>query len=303
MRVEPPASAYLALVGTTFAFGLSYVATKAALGGFQPLLLAMLRFALAGAILVLVWRLAGGRERATRAELAHVALLGFVSLTVYFTFENLGIALTSASVASVVMGAVPVFILVLNVFTLGEETTIRQWIGVGLSFIGVVALVLFGGGIGSGTLVGVVLLLCACVAAAVYALMARRMLITRSPLFVTAFQNLFGALFMLPLAVVEVLLTGVRRPTWSALGALAYLTVVCSLFAYLLVNYALRHLPVNRAGVFLNLIPVVGVAGAYVILGERFTLPQLAAAGVVVAAVWLTNSGRRAGVVAATPPA
>lgn len=57
MHREPPATAYLALVGTTFAFGLSYVATKVALEGFSPLLLAMLRFALAGAILVLVWGL------------------------------------------------------------------------------------------------------------------------------------------------------------------------------------------------------------------------------------------------------
>ena len=56
MDQRPPASAYVAAVGMTLAFALSYVATKTALRGFEPLLLALLRFTLAGAILWTVWR-------------------------------------------------------------------------------------------------------------------------------------------------------------------------------------------------------------------------------------------------------
>ena len=44
---------------------------------------------------------------------------------------------------------------------------------------------------------------------------------------------------------------------------------------------------------FINLTPIVAVASAYVLLGERLTLAQAAAAVVVVAGVWLTNSGGR----------
>jgi drug/metabolite transporter (DMT)-like permease len=46
--------------------------------------------------------------------------------------------------------------------------------------------------------------------------------------------------------------------------------------------------------VFINLTPIVAVASAYVLLGERLTAAQALAAAVVVAGVWLTNSGRRA---------
>jgi len=56
MHSRPPASAYAAAVGMTVAFGLSFVATKYALRGFEPLLLALLRFSLAGGILCVVWR-------------------------------------------------------------------------------------------------------------------------------------------------------------------------------------------------------------------------------------------------------
>ena len=114
MDQRPPASAYAAAVGMTFAFGLSFVATKTALKGFEPLLLALLRFTLAGGILWVVWRLRPVREQLTRRELGRLALVGFVSLTVYFSFENTGIARTSASEAAILIATIPIFVALLG---------------------------------------------------------------------------------------------------------------------------------------------------------------------------------------------
>jgi len=294
MHSRPPASAYAAAMGMTVAFGLSFVATKYALRGFEPLLLALLRFALAGGILWLVWRLRRGPERVARGELRRLALLGFVSLTVYFSFENLGIARTSASEASILIAAIPLFVVILNTFTLRERTTARQWAGIVLSFAGIAALMLLGGSAGGangGSLTGNLLVLAASLSAAVYSILARHLLVSRPALFVTTFQNLFGALFMLPLALAEAALVGVRGPTQGAVGGLLFLTVVCSITAYLLLNYAFRFLAASKVTVFINLTPIVAVAGAYVLLGERFTPGQAVAAAVVVTGVWLTNSG------------
>jgi len=108
---RPPTSAYAAAVGMTVAFGLSFVATKYALRGFEPLLLALLRFSLAGGILWVVWRFRRGPERVSRRELCCLALLGFVSLTVYFSFENLGIARTSASEAAILIATIPLSVI------------------------------------------------------------------------------------------------------------------------------------------------------------------------------------------------
>jgi drug/metabolite transporter (DMT)-like permease len=294
MEDRPPLSAYAAAIGMTFAFGLSFVATKTALRGFEPLLLALLRFALAGAILWVVWRLRPVRERVTRRELGRLALVGFVSLTVYFSFENTGIARTSASEAAILIAAIPIFVALLNALTLRERTGGRQWAGILLSFGGIVALVFAVGAAPGGSLTGNLLVLAASLSAAVYSILARRLLVSRSALFVTAWQNLFGALFMAPLALVEALLVGVRRPTAAASAGVLFLTLVCSIVAFLLLNYAFRFLSASRASVFINLTPIVAVASAYVLLGERLTLAQAAAAVVVVAGVWLTNSGGRA---------
>jgi len=294
MDKRPPASAYVAAVGMTVAFGLSFVATKYALRGFEPLLLALLRFTLAGGMLWVVWRLRRGAERASRRELLRLALLGFVSLTVYFSFENLGIARTSASEAAILIATIPIFVVLLNVFTLRECNGARQWAGILLSFAGIVALVLLGGGSSAGgSLTGNLLVLAASLSGAAYTILARRMLVSRPALYVTAFQNLFGALFMLPLAIGEAFIAGVRRPTAGAAGGVLFLTVVCSITAYLLLNYAFRFIPASRVSVFINLTPVVAVASAYLLLGERLTAWQAAAAVVVVAGVWLTNSGAR----------
>jgi drug/metabolite transporter (DMT)-like permease len=295
MEQRPPTSAYAAAVGMTVAFALSFVATKTALKGFEPLLIALLRFTLAGAILWAVWRLRPVREPLTRAELGRLALIGFVSLTVYFSFENLGIARTSASEAAILIATIPIFVALIGAFVPAERPSGRQWAGILLSFAGIVALVLAAGGSGGGSLAGNLLVLAASVSGAAYAILARRLLVSRSALFVTAYQNLFGALFMAPLALVEALVMGVRRPTPQAAGGVLFLTLVCSILAYLMLNYAFRFLPASRVSVFINLTPVVAVASAYVLLGERLTPAQGLAAVVVVAGVWLTNSGRRGG--------
>ncbi len=292
-RRDPP-SAYLAAVGMTVAFGLSFVATKYALRGFEPQLIAFLRFALAGGLLWVVWRLRAGRERASGAELKKLALLGLVTPALYFTLEIQGIARTSASEAAIIIAAIPIFVSALSALVLGERTARLQWAGIALSFAGVVGLMQFGAGTGGGRLVGNLLVLAAAFAAAVYSLMARRLLMTRSALFVTTFQNLFGALFLLPLALVEMALVGVRTPTATAVGAVLYLTLLCSVLAYLLLNYAFRFLEASRVAVFINLTPVVAVVGAYLLLDERLTAAQVAAAVVVVIGVWLTNGGRPA---------
>jgi len=290
---RPPSSTYAAALGMTVAFGLSFVATKYALRGFQPLLIALLRFTIAGAVLWLLWRLRRRRERVTRADLARFAGLGFVSLTLYFALEIGGIARTSASEAAIIIATIPIFVGVLAAVVLHERNDARLWLGIALSFAGVAALVLLGGGDAGGTPLGNLLVLGAAFTAAVYNLMARRLMVSRSALYVTAYQHLFGAVFTAPLALVELFVVGARRPTGASVAGLAYLAFFCSVLAYLLLNYAFRFLEGSRVAVFINLTPVVAVAAAYVLLGERFTPGQAVAAVVVVLGVWIANTGGR----------
>jgi len=293
-------------------FGLSFVGTKVALRGFHPLLLATTRFTVAGLVLYAIWRLRRGGERLTVADYKRLALLGFVSLTIYFCFETIGISRTTASAASILIATIPIFVSVLGALFLKERNSTGQWAGVLVSFAGVVGLVVLGGGVAGGSLFGNLLVLGAAFCASVYEIMARRLFVgapaagspsgtdstdgapavpppgaaaLRSALAITAFQNLFGALFMAPLAVIEAALFGVKRPTAAAGLGLGYLIVFCSVLAYLLLNFGLSHVQASKASTFTNLTPIVAVAGAFLLLHERFTLWQGVAAGVVAAGV------------------
>jgi drug/metabolite transporter (DMT)-like permease len=319
-RPVPP-SAYAALATMPIFFGLSFAGTKVALRGFNPLLLATTRFVVAGLVLFAIWRWRRGGERLTRADYKRLALLGLVSLTIYFCFETIGISRTTASAASILIATIPIFVSVLGAIFLKERNSSGQWVGVLVSFAGVVALVFLGGGVDGGSLFGNLLVLAAAFCAAVYEIMARHLFVggprrasaeqgtqeppeaapaPRSVLAITAFQNLFGALFMAPLALLEAALFGFKRPTASAAVGLGYLVVFCSVLAYLLLNYGLSHVQASKASTFTNLTPIVAVGGAFLILHERFTLWQGVAACVVVAGVWLAN---RRGVAELTVPA
>ena len=48
---------------------------------------------------------------------------------------------------------------------------------------------------------------------------------------------------------------------------------------------ALQTVPATTASIFLNLTPVFGVAGAYILLGERLTQSQWVGAAIILASV------------------
>jgi len=87
---------------------------------------------------------------------------------------------------------------------------------------------------------------------------------------------------------------GARPPTTAALAAVVYLSLACSAGGYLLLNYGLRFVSAGRVAAFVNVVPVIAVVAAYVVLGERFSAGQAAAAAVVVVGVWITNRRGRA---------
>ena len=61
---------------------------------------------------------------------------------------------------------------------------------------------------------------------------------------------------------------------------------------------ALRHISAGLAGVYLNFVPLVGIAGAFFFLGETLSLLQLGGASLVVIALVLISVSAQAKVTA-----
>ena len=107
-------------------------------------------------------------------------------------------------------------------------------------------------------------------------------------------QTAFGALFFVPLALLEQSIVGGGRWVPSggvALLAVVHLGVLCSVVAFLLYARGLKGLDASSAVSVMNLVPVFGVLSAVVLLGEPIGLLQILGGLVVVAGVTLSVRG------------
>ncbi len=288
-RIEP--FVLFALIFTVFAWGLSFIGTKAALAGFHPFALVFLRFALASLVFLVIF-LRRGFPRFTRAEHGKLFLLSLFEPVLYFLFETFGIQLTSASKASLIIAAVPIAVMLLASLLLRERIRIRSAAGIVLSFAGIAVLILgdpqFRWG---GSLTGDLLILGAVATAALYIVTARDLGQTRSAVEITGFQIFYGAVFYLPLFLATRDRTDWPAVPGQAVTALLFLALGATVGAFLAYNFALTRISASRASVFLNGIPVVTAAAGWMLLGERLTPLQLAGGVLVLAAVTLTSTG------------
>jgi drug/metabolite transporter (DMT)-like permease len=152
-----------------------------------------------------------------------------------------------------------------------------------------VLLVVFEPG-GQGQPVGVALTLLGVAACAVYSVITKKWMVTESTLQVVALQQVSALTF-------AVLLLGVSagagyQATSLAFSAEAWLSALASgalyyAAAFWLYLTGLRHIDAATAGLYINLIPVFGIAASYVLLGERLSARQWLGAILIVATMFV----------------
>ena len=112
----------LAALGAVSIWGLTFVPTKIAMMEMGALTLSVLRFALALLIMAaLAWRLYPNSHNPRNVSWGTLALLGFTSVTLFFGFQNLGLARTSATEAGMLSASVPALTAVLAALVYKER--------------------------------------------------------------------------------------------------------------------------------------------------------------------------------------
>lgn len=285
------------VVGAVLIWSTSFVATKVALTEVPPLTLGASRFALAALLAAVIALVFGTVRVAGVADLGRFALGGLLGITMYFSLENVGVDLATASDAALVVASYPVITMLLEAGLYRKRLSARQLFGVVLAFLGVNAVL--GNSLAasaSGEWDSARLLGCAILAVTglVWALynFSTRGVVGRYPMPTVVFwQTLVGALLLLPVATFEQVSVGGARwlPTGGvALLSVAHLGVLCSVVAFLLYARGLRGLDASSAVSVMNLVPVLGVLFAVVLLGEPLGLLQILGGVVVILGVTLS---------------
>jgi drug/metabolite transporter (DMT)-like permease len=257
------AMAALALAGALW--GVSFLFGKWALEELGPAHVTLLRFSLASAALLPYALLKGVWPG--RRDLPLFLLVGFLTVPATFLVQFWGLSLTGATVAALIVGCGPPIVALFASLFLGERLGKTGWSAVGASTLGV-ALAVAGPGV-SNDWRGDALVLLSLLAVVGWVLLGKRLGDGYPAVPATAWILTFGTLTLAPVAL---LWEGVPRLDLTLLGwaSVLVLGLGCSAATYALWNWGVARVPASRAGVFLNLEPLVGALLGVVVLGEEW---------------------------------
>jgi len=292
--MNPRQFAILLMIVVMCLWGSTFVVTKATFEEVPPLTLAFLRVGI-GALVLLPFALQRRRQSPGQPlPWKAILQLGTIGVAFYYLTFNLGMSLTSASQGALVQSCIPAMTALVAVVLLRERASRLRLLGIALSIIGV--MVIFSGAAGDAagaSLLGNALIFLSVIAWGIYTSLAKRVS-DHDSVVVTACIVGCGAVMLLPVAAFE--LRNIPFPSLSLQGwfGVFYLGVLASGIAFLIYNYALRYMEAGHAGVFANLIPVIGVLSGIVVLHDPLSRRSIAGGIIVMLGVWITGADKAA---------
>lgn len=288
---SPRLLAHAELCLVVLAWSGTYIATKEALRQVEPNTLALLRNLIAGLALGLCL-LRSPRRGVARADLPLLSLLGLTGITLFYALQHIGLRSTGATDAAILGATSPIFIVLLSALLLRQRLGPSVRAGVVVASVGSAVLILGGGNslrLGPQALWGDALILATSLSWAVYTIYGARLVGRYPPLVTTTWTTLLGALFLLPLALPELLAHGWPSISLHVWLLILYLALLSSAYAYLAWYRALRVLPASQVGAYLYVRPLLTALLAMPLLGERLTIYTAIGGVLIVAGVWLTT--------------
>jgi len=248
----------------------------------------------------------GARMRLTGAELRLLLVASAFGVPIQFLLQFHGLVRTTVSHASLMVGAMPVMLAVAAAMFAGEKLDWLGWVALCGSTLGAALVTLGGSRTAAGhevpTLLGDLMVIASLFIALAWILLSKKLMETHSPPVVTAYTILSGAAMLAvwvlgpwllsPLTHRDVQPPPFAQVSMTAWVALAISGLLCTATTTLLWNWGIHHVPASRAGVFLNVEPVLGSLLGVELLGEHLgPFAWVGGALILAAAVALTTQG------------
>ncbi|MDG2278461.1 MAG: DMT family transporter [Pseudomonadales bacterium] len=292
-------TAYLLLSFTALCWGANAVVAKLAVPEVSPMMLTSWRWL---GVVSLVWVLAYRDVRREWAKLrpmlGYLMAMGALGFTAFNALFYAAAHETTALNMGIIQGTIPVFVILIAFLVYGEKVSPLQLLGVGLTLLGVVLVTV------EGDLsrllafvfnVGDVMIIGACLLYSGYTVWLR---FKPNISALTWFAMLATSAFVasVPLAFMEWRMGFGQWPTPTAWGLLAFIVVFPSFIAQVFFIRGVEILGPSRAGIFVNLVPILASAAAVLVLGERFMWFHggalvLVLSGIAIAETFLPRSG------------
>ncbi len=275
-------------------WGANITIIKVALKDFQPIAFNCLRFILASLTLGLLHRRIFA-DRISKNDWPLLILLGILGNTVYQFLFIYGVKFTHVSHVAILLATTPIFTAAMSDWFGFERVGKKLWLGILLSFAGVV-LVVFGAGFHLGSLTGLIgdaLVLSASIVWSIYTVFSRRIVERYSAWHYIVYTIAIGTLFLIPISLPSVL-----KQDYSSLGvyewlAMAYAGLFGLVFGYSAWYYGVEKIGSTRTSVYSNLTVVAGVSIGMIFLNERLAPLQWLGAAVIFAGLIINRFSKR----------
>lgn len=279
-------------------WGSTYFGIAIAIETMPPFLMASIRFAIAGALL-LGWDLLRhpeARRMPTRRQLLDTAIVGALLLGIGNGFVTFGELTVPSGIAAILIAMIPLWFALFGWLYFRDRLPRIVAAAIALGFGGTALLVWpAGDGANSFDPVGIIILLLAPIGwshGSIYS--AKRAKLPPSPLTASGLQMLAGAFVTL----VEGLLIGEHTRfhpeqfSTESIIAVVYLILFGSMVAFTSYAWLLRNAPLSLISTYAYVNPVVAVGLGTVFLGEQLGPRTLIASAIILVAVAIIVTAR-----------
>lgn len=275
-------------------FGFSFLFSKTALLYAHPLIVLAVRFTVAFLIFSLLIATKIVKVDFKGKDIRKVLLMSLMQPLLYFFFELYGLNGTSSALSGIITSLVPIGVIVLSAVVLKEKPTLIQTVCSCISVLAVAIVSVMDGNSGENRILPVIMLFCAVCCSATFNILSRSEAEKFTATERTYMMFAVGAVGFNVIAIVALRENFVFELTKACSnagfwGAICYLVIASSIFAFLLYNYATTKIDAVRASSFSNIITVVSVLAGTVILKEPLSIMQAVLCAVIVLSVWGAN--------------
>jgi drug/metabolite transporter (DMT)-like permease len=272
----------------------SFIWFKIANETYQPLTIIFIRLVISVILVSIYLWFTKGFMKIKKEDRRLFLLLAVLEPFLYFLGESYGLTYVSAIVGSVIISTIPVIATVGAWLIFRERLKAINYAGIILSFIGVVIFLINKDGSLSFNLRGLALLFLAVFSAVGYNLTLSRLVGTYSPVFIVLVQNIIGTVLFLPVFLITGLENFLNTPfIFKSFLPVLELSVFASCGAFILFAYSVRYMGITRANVFTNFIPVFTAVFAFILLGDKLSVPNIAGMLVVIAGIFMSQINGR----------
>jgi len=271
----------------------NFIVGKAVADQHAPLGLSFWRWFLASVIFIPFAAKAMWRQRTVITQyIGRISLLALLSVSLFNSLAYISLQYTSATNATLLNSFIPIFILIISSLFFKEQLSLKQVLGVGISLLGVIAIlskldstILLGLQINQGDL----WMLLAALDWALYSILLKYLRPKEiDPVPFLGILLILGTLMILPAWLMDPFHEPAMKLDHSMVMVLLYIAIFPSIISYLAWNYGMKRLGAAVGGQYIHLMPLFGAFMAVLFLGESIQLFHIVGALLIGSGLWLS---------------